>query len=485
MKKIFKLIYIAAFFIVCCLPLALWTWFSTEENVGNTKITPFPQLIDENGDFNFEFTSEFDSYFAQHLPFRPELISVDSKIKSGLFSGESGNVIIGKDGMLFSKDTIKDYLGLSLNERQIYSIAKTLSLIQEYAESMNSDFVFVPMPNKNSVYPEFMPERYIKGESGLLKLYDAMDKLGVNYINMLDVFDEVESLGVEERLYHDRDTHWNYLGAFYGYNALMDNLGKDGYYSDISMETRIDWTGDLDSMLYPRFGVLDKQYYLDVPLSDFTVVKPYLKGLSTEEVMNDIMGSSEKNDSSINTVNESKDGNLLMFRDSFARAWLPYLADSYKSTDITRYYPVNLTELSADENSDVVYEIVERNLSNVISDTPNFNMTSIDKDFNAETVQYDNNTANVVVLDGRIKIYGNLSEEYFSDNSDIYVVFESEKGDKIVYEAFPISTGISLYGYSLYVDTIDFTSENYKMSVIISDKNSEKSTGYLTEITFE
>ncbi len=485
MKKILKLIYIAVFFLVCCLPLALWTWFSTEESVGNTKITSFPQLTDENGNFNFEFTSEFDSYFAQHLPFRPELISVDSKIKSGLFLGESGNVIVGKDGMLFSKDTLKDYLGESLNERQIYSIAKTLSLIQDYAEKMNSDFVFVPMPNKNTVYPQYMPSRYVKGESGLLKLYDAMDKLGVNYINMLDVFEEVQSIGVEGRLYHDRDTHWNYLGAFYGYNALMDNLGKYGYYGHISMETRFDWTGDLDSMLYPRFGILDKQYYLDVPLSDFTIVKPYLKGLSTEDVMKDIMGSSEKNDSSINTVNESKNGKLLMFRDSFARAWLPYLADSYKSTDITRYYPVNLTALKEDEDTDVVYEIVERNLSNVISDTPNFNMSPIDKNFNAETVQYDDNTANVDILEGRIKIYGNLSEKYFSDNSDIYVVFESEKGDEIVYEAFPISTGESLYGYSLYIDTIDFSPGSYNMSVIITDTNSEKSTGYLTEITFE
>src|SRR5699024_6516477 len=105
-----------------------------------------------------------------------------------------------------------------------------------------------------------------------------------------------------------------------------------------------------------------------------------------------------------------------------------------------------------DEDTDVVYEIVERNLSNVISDTPNFNMSPIDKNFNAETVQYDDNTANVDILEGRIKIYGNLSEKYFSDNSDIYVVFESEKGDEIVYEAFTISTGESLYGYSLYID---------------------------------
>lgn len=484
MKKVLKLIYVALFFLICCLPLGLWTWFSTEESVGNTQIVKFPELTNEDGSFNFEFTSQFDTYFAQHLPFRPELISVDAKIKSGIFQGESGNVIVGKDGMLFSKDTLNDYLGQSLSDRQIYEIAKTLKLIQNYAEDMDSDFVFVPMPNKNTVYPQYMPSRYVKGESGLYKLYEVMSQLGVNYVDLTETFSEVQEMGVEERLYHDRDTHWNYLGAFYGYNALMENLGKDGYYDDISMESHVDWSGDLDSMIYPRFGILDTQYYLDVPLSDYIIVKPFLNGLSTEEVMKDLMGSSEKNDSTINTVNESKEGKLLMFRDSFARAWLPYLADSYNSTEITRYYPVNLTSLNAGENTDVVVEIVERNLSTIISDTPNFNMPQTNVTLNPSIEQFDENTVNVDTLDGRLKIYGELSQEYFENESDIYVVFESQE-KQLVYEAFPISASESQCGYSLYVDTADFGSGVYNMSVVITNKNGDKSTGTLTEITFE
>lgn len=484
MKRILKFIYVAVFFIVCCLPLCLWTWFSTEESVGNTKLEEFPKLTDENGGFNFDFTSQFDTYFAQHLPFRPELISVDAKIKSGLLAGDSGNVIVGEDGMLFSKDTLDDYLGLSLSDRDIYSIAKTVKLIQDYSQSMNSDFVFVPMPNKNTVYPEYMPSRYVKGESGLLKLYDTLDELEVNYINMTEVFEDAKDLGVEERLYHDRDTHWNYLGAFYGYNALMENLGKDGYYDDITMETRVDWQGDLDSMMYPRFGSLDTQYYLDVPLTDYMIIKPFISGWTTEQTMQDLMSSSEKNDSTINTVNENKEGKLLMCRDSFARAWLPYLADSYNSTDITRYYPINLTSLNPDEDTDVVYEIVERNLENVISDTPNFDMSPVEKSFEVTVEESDKNTSSIDTLDGRLKIYGELSPEYFEYNSDIYVVFEGENGN-LVYEAFPISTSGSQCGYSLYVNTDDFGKGIYNMSVVISDKNGDKSTGTLTEITFE
>lgn len=484
MKKILKFIYVAVFFLICCLPLCLWTWFSTEESVGNTKITQFPQLTDEEGNFNFQFTSQFDSYFAQHLPFRPELISIDAKIKSGIFQGESGNVIAGKDGMLFSKDTLDDYLGQSLTDRQIYSIAKTLELIQDYTLEMGSDFVFVPMPNKNTIYPEYMPSRYVKGDSGLLKLYETMDQLGVNYLNLTQVFDEVQDMGVEERLYHDRDTHWNYLGAFYGYNALMENLGMDGYYGDISMESAVDWQGDLDSMIYPRFGSLDTQYYLDVPLSDYIIVKPFLKGLSTEEVMKDLMGSSEKNDSSINTVNEGKEGKLLMFRDSFARAWLPYLADSYGSTDITRYYPVNLTSLNSGEETDVIVEIVERNLTTIISDTPNFNMLPADLTLEATVEEHGENTMNVETPEGRLRIYGELSPDYFETESDIYVVFDGEEG-QLVYDAFPISEEESQWGYSLYVDTADFGAGAYDVSVVITNKNGDKSSGTLTEITFE
>lgn len=484
MKKILKLIYVAIFFLICCLPLTLWTWFSTEESVGNTQITQFPEITDEEGNFNFQFTSQFDTYFAQHMPFRPELISIDAKIKSGIFQGESGNVIIGKDGMLFSKDTLKDYLGLSLSDRQVYSIAKTLKLMQNYADDFGCDFVFVPMPNKNTVYPEYMPARYIKGDSALLKLYDEMDVLGVNYLDLTEVFEEVQELGVEERLYHDRDTHWNYLGAFYGFNGLMKNLGMEGYYGDISMESYVDWQGDLDSMIYPRYGSLDTQYYLNVPLSDYMIIKPYLTGLSTEEVMKNLMGSSEKNDSSIITVNESAQGSLLMFRDSFARAWLPYLADKYGKTEITRYYPVDFTMLNKSGDTDIVVEIVERNLSTIIDDTPNFNMPESDKTFSPVIEEDGENTVHVDTLEGRLKIYGELSSKYFENDSDIYVVFEGGETD-LVYEAFPISATGNDWGYSLYVDTADFGAGAYNMSVVITNKNGDKSTGTLTEITFE
>lgn len=484
MKKIFKFIYTAVFFAVCCLPLCLWAWFSTDEPVGNTKLADFPSLTDENGNFNFEFTSQFDTYFSEHLPFRPELISADAKIKSGLFAGDSGNVIVGSDGMLFSKDTLNDYLGLSLTDREIYSIAKTVRLIQDYSQQMNSDFVFIPMPNKNTVYPEYMPSRYVRGDSGLIKLYGMLDDLGVNYINMTEVFKDAEEMGVSERLYHNRDTHWNYLGAFYGYNALMENLGMDGYYGDITMETRLDWQGDLDSMLYPRFGEADTQYYLDIPLSEYTIIKPYISGWSAEETMKDLMSSSEKNDSTINTVNENREGKLLMFRDSFARAWLPYLADSYNSTEITRYYPVNLTSLNPEDNTDVVYEIVERNIKNVISDAPNFNMPQTEINPAAVLEESSENTCEVEILDGRLKIHGKLSSEYFEYNSDIYIVFEGNN-KSYAYEAFPVSDEYSEYGYSLYVDTNDFDLGAYGMSVVITDKNGGKSTGTLREITFE
>ena len=105
----------------------------------------------------------------------------------------------------------------------------------------------------------------------------------------------------------------------------MDALGKDhdsyeekGYYS------AQDYTGDLDTMLYPLASTADDEIYYDKETTYATV----------EEIQSNF-------DPRITTVNPVKEGSLVMYRDSFGNALLPYMADAYANAYFPEEFPIS------------------------------------------------------------------------------------------------------------------------------------------------
>ena len=47
----------------------------------------------------------------------------------------------------------------------LFCAARNLALLQEFCAQQGTSFLFVCAPNKNTVYPEFMPARYVRSTS--------------------------------------------------------------------------------------------------------------------------------------------------------------------------------------------------------------------------------------------------------------------------------------------------------------------------------
>lgn len=484
-NKALKTAYIAAFLCVCMTPLCLWPFFKNEEPIGKTELAPPPSVTDESGNINADFFSDFDDYFTEHLTFRSQLVTADNFLKSQLFDADAGNVVTGSDGYIFSKETLNDYVGKTFSNRKIKNIARTVKLMQDKAVSTGNNFVFMVAPNKNTVYPEYMPTRYTKGEaSNLSLLTNELGKLGVNYTDLKAVLQSQD-----KQLYLKRDTHWNNLGALYGFNAIMESLGKDSKdYNGLEYTYEKRWRGDLDKMLYPSGGILDNQYYFNHNYDNLSILMPRLEGDNCS-AMEELMGDSEKKDSLIKTRNLKAQGNLLMVRDSFGRAMLPFLVDNYRTTTITRSQPFSMTSLVPQSNTDVVYEIVERNLGNIVKSAPVMEAMECDAP-KADVIGIsDRNLFNADVTDSYIKIYGVLDERYFTDDSRIFVILSSETESKS-YEAFPVCETELLglddesdYGYSMTVSR-NLPSGTYSVSAVVTnDSNGNKGTDVLGEFT--
>jgi alginate O-acetyltransferase complex protein AlgJ len=77
---------------------------------------------------------------------------------------------------------------------------------KEYCDSLGIEFLFIPMPNKATVYYEFVP--YKEQPGYILKLDSMLRAENVKTINSLKLYNDYRKLS-DELLYHLDDTHWN------------------------------------------------------------------------------------------------------------------------------------------------------------------------------------------------------------------------------------------------------------------------------------
>ena len=483
-ENIFNIIYIVIFFAVCIAPLCLWTFLKNDTPIGNTELAPFPEITDNDGELNLNFFSQFDDYFTEHLPLRPQLVTANNYLKAEILGGNTSNVIQGRNGYIFSSETVDDYVGVTCSRRKINNIARTVKLMQDKAEHSGNNFLFTVIPNKNSLYPQYMPSRYIRSQINDLSLLEnELKTLNVNYLDMGEV---LSSYGGE--LYLKRDTHWNGLGALYASNAIMDALGKEhNDHNGIGYTYVNDWRGDIDKLLYPVGGVYDHQYYFDVDLSGVTFLMPHL-GEDNRQTMEELMSDRERYDTMIKTMYPQASGQLLIMRDSFCRAMLPFLTDNYRSAVFTRSQPFAMNTLVEDSDTDVVYEIVERNIEMIVGSAPVMEAEETEAPV-CENVSAGKNTINVDKTSSFVKIYGILDEKYFDDQSRIFVTCSGE--EEHTYEAFPIcetelmkAQKDSDYGYSLILDN-NIPAGRYDISVTVTSAHGNTSTGVLEQMTIE
>lgn len=436
MKKMTRIIYISAFFAVCALPLVLKPFAGDNGEIEKRELTPLPYLIKEEGGINNDFSTQFESYTNDRLPLRAELLAAAGYIKGELLHAPVSNVICGSDGWLFFNDEKKDYMNTNaLSDRDVKAVAVTLSLIQEQVRANGGRFTFVPMPNKSSVYGEYMPACYRKAdENNLSRISDALRAAGVNFVDMQQIMTEQKQLG----LYHKRDTHWNYMGALIGYNAIMDSLGAAHQtYDGVNYVKKTNWRGDLDKLLYPSGGFLDEQYYFQIEYDPFRIVTP--PGVSDPLAQLAVfMSDKEENDVRIaaQSLGSPQNDKLYMVRDSFGRALLPFMIDNYRSSQFVRTDTPDLTQ--AQNGTDMVYEIVERNLGSVIGKTPF--MFAPERDAAAFAAEDSGETANIALQNAG---YANIITGTLPDNAaltDARVYIRLQNGSESrVFEAFPIS----------------------------------------------
>lgn len=387
------LLYCVLFISVCLTPLLGLLLGVDSPNLEKRTLAQKPSWS-VNGKINPAFTSQFDAYFTDQFTFRSWLIGGWHSINQILLQRSGSNrVIAGQDGWLFYQDTLDDYLGDPvLDSLALKRLDRVLLLQQEWLANQGIPFLFVIVPNKNSVYPEMMPDQYrpIRPESNLEHWMNTQS--AVNRINLTAILRDEAQANRPTILYHQTDSHWNNLGAAYAADemlAAMQEMLPDLSTVSVANQEWLpqqDWQGDLAVMLNPSGPLPDWQYYLEMP-ETFRYVRPI------------------KSPEDIKILTSATNGryHLLMFRDSFANALIPLLSPRFAQAMYSRALPYDysLVASAAKATADspltdlVLLEIVERNLPLLLETTPRMPSGLIKDNDAAEISEHILSAANI------------------------------------------------------------------------------------------
>lgn len=352
-KSRIDIIFLTIFFIFLFIPMSRINNDVISEQENRTLAKWYP-LLKPNYEINFEFGKNFNDWFNDRFYMRKTFISC-SNIKLLLSKNWiSKDVVKGKEEWLFLgiKDSVDNYSNsVMFTDEELQKIKNYLTQINDYCEKNNKKFYFIIAPDKSKIYGEFYNDKIkIVGEES--KTEQLIDYLNKNSdIKIVYPKDKLISLKKDKLLYWKMDTHWNKLGAYYGYIELLNVIRKDfpnvnEYKIEGYVEEKHD--GDLYNMAPSLLRKNDDTVYI-VPNVDNKSICKY----------------PEESQGIVTCDNPVGNKNLLMFRDSFTRALIPYLSKSFKMSKYVWKY--NISPKMMDNADIIVLEVVERFLPNLVN----------------------------------------------------------------------------------------------------------------------
>jgi len=345
-KKAGSWIYVILFWGICLIP-SVGMLFGVSELAENRALSAAPVFRTEDGQWNSSFFEELQTYVSEHFAFRGELVSADSLIKYRLFRTPCDDqVVIGRDGWLFFADTLSDYSGITLPEEELDQIAQRLLEVCKYVEDQGKQPLFVIVPNKNSIYPEYMPARFgDKAESrNLTLLQERMSKLGIPYV---DAYRLLLAGKDADEMYLHEDTHWNNTGARLVLNEIYAAYGLSEQYALTGYTLEENHEPDLYKILFPADQHYEAQrMYVDDRPYEYARRMHSLDDITIQTTALDGAGKS-----------------ILVYRDSFGRAMIPYMGGVFDTAVFNRSTPYDLSVVESTACDYVLFEIVERNLA--------------------------------------------------------------------------------------------------------------------------
>lgn len=322
------------------------------------------------------YVQGLEAWWSDSMAFRQQFVRQFNLLRMNVGIGPQKNVLIGKDGWLFdSSEQLDDFRNSKLfTSDEVNAWREYLVFRHLDAKKHGVKFIFVIVPNKESVYPEFMPDNVTKltEKSRTDQIVESVKNDGVAVLDLRSILEEGKKHSL--RVYHQNDIHWNLIGANYGQYAIAQALAPEFP----ELKPRLHPLDDFEFVSGNDVNKAGIVYYggliLWMGLADLTrEYEPIFKEARpkcaepAEMDLTPWANLTEKQKANNFKATACKTGHYraVVFRDSFTELMMPYLSETYQYVAylwLPRPVPMNAWShfLSTAHPDIVIDETVER-----------------------------------------------------------------------------------------------------------------------------
>jgi len=365
-ERIAAILFLASLWIVF-LSIFLTTDKEYSENE-NRYLTTKPDFSMEDVSSG-KFMNTFETYLNDQFPLRDKWITFKTDIQQLFGKTDINGTYLGSDGYLFEKWTENDFHQENL-QRNIDSIKKFVQV----NNSKKGAILIVP----TSTLP--LQDKLPKN-APVFNQNIAFDMIYSNLSSDCKLIDIRPILDAHktEYIYYKTDHHWTTFGAYLGYTEWQRQNGNSVELSDyhIILATS-DFKGSLYSKVLNRNSALDEIYIYD-KIQQPTYEVKYNFGKTQTDSVYELKRLNEKDkyqvflngnhpELTISTnINNNK--HLLLFKDSFANAFIPFLLSDYETIHVIdlRYFKEDLNDYINHNN--ITEYLFLYNIKNFCEDT--------------------------------------------------------------------------------------------------------------------
>lgn len=361
-----KYVITALFILLMMGSVFLITMPGDEESVRaeNREPRSFPQ-ISLNNVLNGTFAKEFDEFIDDNIGIRGKWIELSDQIRShfGVKNDTLGKIVLTTKDM--GTDEIQDSR-LMIYDNKIMEMFESVPEAEyKYGDALNE--LYDRLPDDVDMYAMLIPTQ-LEFQDAIYAAAEDSQKDAIDYvyselsgIECIDVYTPIKNAMAEtdKKLYLSTDHHWTMDGSYYAYKAFMDAAGgqacKPG---DFTAKSASDFYGTLYQKVKAQVGNIpkDRFIYYDVEaINDFDLVMTDENGeeygteapiFNLEYQGYQIYFSGDQPFMKItnNTVKNGK--TIVVVKDSYANALLPWLINSYETTLVIdpRSFSGNITD---------------------------------------------------------------------------------------------------------------------------------------------
>jgi alginate O-acetyltransferase complex protein AlgJ len=356
LSRVLAVVYVAALFVPL---LGTWRhWDPGGQFQENRRLSPPPEFPINYNDV-VVYADQWLNFYRDHFGFRNTLIRAVAIARlRGLAEDFDGHVLIGKKGWLFYRpDGDPDLLafrGLNpLSEAQLDAWQQLLERRNAALSARGIAFLVVIPPDKQTIYPEFLPDSaaVLVPRSHLDQIIDRFRRTH-SRVRIVDLRPALMAAKASALLYYKTDSHWNDLGAYCAYRAIIDALNQIPFKWRFTPQPRADFIAR--SSLFARGDLA----MITHTSRQFTETSFTL----TPKILSLIPPVAEKPGGIvINGTSDSTLPRLVLIRDSFARALILMLGPHFNRPLYDHQTQEIDPDLYEQEKPDIVIdEFVER-----------------------------------------------------------------------------------------------------------------------------